>query len=113
MQLRNTVVRSAWIFEKAYLPQLKRVGSIFITQHKRVYVQYLLGFLLVRQNTSHRGEISGIHRDLVKAFTFFADVTWHWLVSGSVSCLETSVTKHQPTPPNIPEEIMPHLPQTT
>ena len=104
MQLRNTVVRSGWIFKKAYFPQLKRVGFIFITYNMKGMPAWFPSgtpnFRLPPQCSR------GLH-------FIFSDFTWRWLVSGPVGCLETSVTNHQPTPPNIPEEIMPHLSQTT
>jgi len=43
MQLRNIGVRSEWIYEKAYFPQLKRVGFIFITYNIKEYT-YLVFF---------------------------------------------------------------------
>jgi hypothetical protein len=47
MQLRNTGVRSGWIFEKACFPQLKRVRFISITYNIKGYT-YLVFFWYAR-----------------------------------------------------------------
>jgi hypothetical protein len=58
---------------KGLLPAVKKYRFYFRNiQHKRVY---LLIFLLVRQNTSHRGKIPDLHREVLEAFAFFLSLS--------------------------------------